>query len=115
MKYEFQVNDAIETKSGTKGFILRIKYQDSCQIITICTYSGWYYTFAVPLGEFNGYDDIGNIFKRIGKYNFTENDKDDKIRPLQIDWWGNDAVDKINELVEVINELWRIKHDNSRI
>ncbi len=107
MKYEFHVNDTFETIGGAKGFIARIKHYNNYQIITICSYDGWYYTFAIPLGEFDGYDDMANIFKRIGKYDFTKNDEDGKIEPLSFDYRGTDMVEKINELVEAINELRR--------
>ena len=72
MKYELHVNDTFETIRGNKGFIARIRPYNNYQIITICAYTGWYYTFAIPLGEFDGYDDMSNIFKHIGTYNFSK-------------------------------------------
>ena len=65
MKYELHINDTFETRGDAKGFIARIKPYDNYQIITICAYTVWYYTFAIPLGEFDGYDDMPNIFKHI--------------------------------------------------
>ena len=107
MKCVLHVNDTFETKGGVKGFIARIKPYNNYQIITICTYAGWHYTFAIPLGEFNGYDDMANIFKHIGEYNFSKNNELEEIKPLSSDYRGNDIVDTINELIEAVNELKR--------
>ena len=107
MKYELHVNDTFETRGGNKGFIAKIRPYNNYQIITICTYAGWHYTFAIPLGEFNGYDDMANIFKHIGEYNFSKNNELEEIKPLSSDYRGNDIVDTINELIEAVNELKR--------
>ena len=82
MKYELHINDTFETRGDAKGFIARIKPYDNYQIITICAYTGWYYTFAIPLGEFDRYDDMPNIFKHIGVYNFSKSDEIEKIELL---------------------------------
>jgi hypothetical protein len=105
MKCEFHVNDTFETIGGNKGFIAHIRPYNNYQIITICTYTGWYYTFAIPLGEFDGYNDMSNIFKHIGEYNFSKSDEIEEIKPLSSDYRGNDIVDTINELIEAVNEL----------
>lgn len=111
MKYVLHVNDAFETKGGAKGFIARIKSYNNYKIITICAYAGWYYTFAIPLGEFDGYYDMSNIFKYIGKYDFSKSDEIEEIKPLSSDCRGNDIVDTINELIEAVNELRSNKNE----
>ena len=48
--------------------------------------NGWFYTFAIPLGEFDGYDDMANIFKHISEYNFSKNNELEEIKPLSSDY-----------------------------
>lgn len=85
MKYEFHINDTFETKEGDKGFIVRIQPCNNYQIITIYTYAGWYYTFAISLGEIDGYNDMPNMFKYIGEYNFSKSNEVKGIKPLSSD------------------------------
>ena len=102
MKYEFHVGDYVETIGGFVGWIYRIRDDGyiwvSNKDIASCSYR-------IP-------EEL-KYFNRIGQYDFTKKDKG-KIEPLEYngspDWDDSLLLDKINELVEAVNEL-RGKHD----
>lgn len=125
MKYEFHVGDYVEDVTGRVGYI-----QSICQCEQ-CKARGFYEPF-VQYTDGNSdcitvyeYEKGFPGYKRIGKYDFTENDES-KIEPLAEEYiksfpiyktttTGNDSewrsIDigavgkKINELVEAVNEL----------
>ena len=126
MKYEFHVADYVETKTGTVGFITNVVDAENKQ-------AHWMPT---KLSSVDIRDDLYSLdesyciiemdiekrFKRIGQYDFTKKDKG-KIESLVKSWILEDAdgkgeyyfdsreaIKKINELVEAVNEL-RDKND----
>ena len=128
MKYEFHVGDYVETKNGTIGFISDTsvdnlprwtvtKVSDADAVQSVYTV-GFDYTITIVFSQINE-------FKRIGQYDFKKKDegKEGKIKPLIIGrsvltFMNNQGdninighiVDKIDELVEAVNEL-REKND----
>nr|DAO00757.1 MAG TPA: hypothetical protein [Caudoviricetes sp.] len=121
MKYEFHVGDYVEDVTGRIGYINSI-----CQC-EYCKARGFYeprvtYTDG-DKDCITAYECEQGFpyYKRIGQYDFTkkDNDKDEgKIEPLVKSWILEDsdgkgeyhfdsreAIKKINELVDVINEL----------
>lgn len=126
MKHEFHVGDYVETKDGDIGIITKVNPDDSsCWYGSAC----WYCTYSRdPRTKNRTYvvpdrtnADMADFFKRIGQYDFTKKNegKDEcKIEPLVKSWILENADDKgeyhfdsreiikkINELVEVVNEL----------
>lgn len=112
MKYEFHVGDyvAFSDKYDTMhGYVKEYMKQ----IFS----SEHYFVFQWDDGTQTGWS--GNIqnlphnFVRIGQYDFTKKDGG-KIEPLEYngspDWDDSLLLDKINELVEAVNEL-RNKND----
>lgn len=107
MNYEFHVGDYVEVVGGYIGWISNIG-DDDCIYVTdkddvTCTYH-------IP--------EETHYFKRIGAYDFTKAEKK-KIEPIFRDGINEDMSfggclcmlkDKINELVDVMNEL-RDKED----
>lgn len=113
MKYDFRVGDYVETKDGNRGYVIKsdlLCYQD---IVT-----GYIITVKFSNEETMTYEFTANEakrkFKRIGKYDFTEEDKD-KIEHLNftektLRETSSGAIlraymEKINELVDAVNEL----------
>ena len=98
MKYEFHVGDYVETIGGFVGWIYRIR-DDGYIWVTNKDIASCSYHIPEELKSFN----------RIGQYDFTKKDEG-KIEPL-IGKQANDYCDnelmwnKINELVEVVNQL----------
>lgn len=115
MKYEFHVGDYVETKNDARGYV-----DDVDELIWKCTQSSNDYMYVAGHPYFIpvGFDDC---FSRIGQYDFTKRaeDKDDnKIEPLvksrlleTVDgeeeryFDSREVIEKINELVEAVNEL----------
>ena len=115
MDYEFHVGDYVETKDGSIGYITKVDdfidkdfYQLSGNLHT----SGSF--------DFYGYvKDIRDYFIRIGQYEFTKKDKIERIN------YTDDFIckkmkacdvesmfqNKINELVDAINEMREKKCD----
>lgn len=101
MKYEFHVGDYVEMADGLVGWVCQVK-DDDC-ICVADKYVTGYYRIPEELRYFN----------RIGQYDFTKKDEG-KIELLEYngspDWDDSLLLDKINELVEAVNEL-RDKND----
>lgn len=109
MNYEFHVGDYVETTDGEVGYIVDICNCPDCED------RGFYEplwrkfnsndTDYITCHEyFNGFKG----YKRIGKYDFMEQNK--KIEKLADSGWnisvsGDDLISAINELVNAINEL----------
>ena len=131
MNYEFHVGDYVETAGGAKGYIC-----DANKDWWRCTnaddeYSVGYLYRIVRLGS----GGIDKCYKRIGEYDFTKKEKK-KIEKLIINKtmfqytgdgtsnggadytavyentkFQDKVIDKINELVNVVNKLMN-KEDN---
>lgn len=117
MKYEFHVGDYVETKDGGIGYISKMETLSNGHT---CIYV--YFTD----GKIYPYDVIASQlsfrFNRVGRYDFTEEDKINEIKPLPEDYIRPYAMHmlsleehyiidigkiskKVNELVEAVNEL----------
>lgn len=134
MKYEFHVGDYVETKDGWIGYVTTIDQYWS----KVCTCWGLHIIGNIQKNNNKGkldidiaQSDIWRHFNRIGQYDF----KKDKVEPLSINkhisiYCGNGKtnspsdyktafeqdelndkmIDKINEIVDAVNEL-RNKND----
>lgn len=97
MKYEFHVGDYVETIGGFVGWICQVRDDGYIWVankdIASCSYR-------MP-------EEL-KYFVRIGQYDFTKKDED-KIEPLACetasDYSNEKLRKKINELVEVVNQL----------
>ena len=123
MKYEFHVGDYVELKDGRYGYITEI-FRSVFQFHLIGL-NPKLIIMQYPL--YDSYCLYSNDFNRIGQYDFT---KKDKVKPLLINkhtsiYCGNGktnspsnyktvfeqdelndkVIDKINELVDVVNRL----------
>ena len=109
MNYEFHVGDYVEAIGGAKGYIC-----DANKDWWYCTnaddeYSVGYVYRIVRLGS----GGIDKCYKRIGAYDFTKKEKK-KIENLVKPQWSmpvEDLIDKINELVNVVNKLMNKEDD----
>lgn len=112
MNYEFHVGDYFETIDG------RIGYVDG--IYTLTDSISWICIHAISNDQLGAYSQtftpqskIEDHFLRIGAYGFTKKEKK-KIEALTcslIECFEQNAMNKINELVDAVNEL-RDKEDN---
>lgn len=113
MKYDFRVGDYFENRTGLCGCVIRIDFlydQDVFKKYLITVEFGNEGTISYAFTD----DEAKQKFKRIGKYDFTEEDKD-KIEHLNftektIRKTSSGAIlhaymKKINELVDAVNEL----------
>ena len=102
MNYEIHVGDYVKTIGGFVGWISNIKGNNYIVITdennNIC---GYY----LPQDE--------RYFVRIGAYDFTKKEKK-KIENITKPQWSmpvEDLIDKINELVNVVNKLMNKEDD----
>lgn len=96
MKYEFHVGDYVETKCGATGYV-----SDDKELWWRCTNKSDGYEVGFD------YNIIGiekGNYNRIGKYDFTKPENPKEIERLNSCNWNSTAA-KINELVDVVNEL----------
>lgn len=109
MKYEFHIGDYVETKANSIGYI---SYIDGDDIWWYCTYEKDGFragTEYCVVGIEN--DELAHYYNRIGQYNFTKPEPLKEIGKLTPNGWymgttgGDDLIRKINELVDVVNEL----------
>ena len=123
MNYEFHVGDYVETRDGKVGYI----YYFRPNVLVFKTPDGEQYEISTNVLDWSGHPE--NVFKRIGAYDFTKKEKK-KIENLIInktvlqytgDGTSNTGadytavydntkfqdkmIDKINELVDVVNTL----------
>ena len=112
MKYEFHVGDYVENNYGKVGYINSVKYTKSNKGVFYDIEIVYYNADIV--GVFHGDQSlIQDHFNRIGKYDFTKPEVK-KIEKLtyaksHINGYqvltGRKLIDKINELVDIVNEL----------
>lgn len=105
MKYEFHVGDYVETKCGATGYV-----SDDKELWWRCTNKSDGYDVGYDyriIGIENGF------FNRIGQYDFTKPEvkkiekltyAESYINGYQV-LTGRKLIDKINELVDIVNEL----------
>ena len=113
--YNFRVGDYVETASGRTGYITSIIRQ-CLNADGDIFYQIKAKTTCNPEIVFNGtIEPLKALFNRIGKYDFTKEQQLKEIEELPhcSQGWHATITDKINELVEVVNELWSGKNDNS--
>ena len=100
MNYEFHVGDYVETRDGKVGYI----YYFRPNVLVFKTQDGGQYEISTDVLDWSGHPE--NVFKHIGAYDFTKKEK--KIENLTKPQWSmpvEDLIDKINELVDVVNKL----------
>lgn len=103
MKYDFHVGDYVETLEEKVGYIERIQTLTNDRTCLYITFRD-NRTYPYDMNE----EELKFRFKRIGQYDFTKKGKG-KVEPLEYngspDWDDSLLLDKINELVEVVNRL----------
>lgn len=120
--YVFRVGDYVETKDGEVGyikeFVPKTEFMSPCIVCMLNNEER--YTF--PMYSKTRYN-MEDYFNRIGLYDFTNDSvEENDIEPLVKSWVldgsnrkGNfhidfrEVIDKINELVNAVNELRRDK------
>lgn len=108
MKYEFHVGDYVENKYGEVGYITNVTYSDLHMGKDVFYNIDIVYYNVKDIIAFHGDQNlILNYFVRIGQYDFTKRDEG-KIEPIYddpADWDDSFVLNKINELVEAVNQL----------
>ena len=105
MKYKFHVGDYVELKDGRYGYITEILY--STFKFHLIGLNPKLIIMQYPL--YDSYCLYSNNFNRIGQYDFTKKDEGkiefidgvDTTNPIDSPF----IIDKINELIEAVNEL----------
>lgn len=104
MKYEFHAGDYVEAKDGQIGYVtIFIHSHDGENTIFIDYKDGRTLGYKFPE------DEPHRFFNRIGQYDFTKKDEGkiefidgvDTTNPIDSPF----IIDKINELIEAVNEL----------
>lgn len=101
MNYEFHVGDYVETIDGKIGYV----YSFRPNVLVFKMPDGGQYAVDTDVLDWGNHPE--NVFKRIGAYDFTKKEKK-KIENLTKPQWSmpvEDLIDKINELVDVVNLL----------
>ena len=115
MNYEFHVGDYVETRDRKVGYI----YYFRPNVLVFKTQDGEQYEISTDVLDWSGHPE--NVFKRIGKYDFTKKEKK-KIEPISdcnkhifanairsdnhlVRVVSDDILNKINELVDAVNKL----------
>ena len=112
MKYKFHVGDYVEMKDGRYGYITEI-YRSTFQFHLIGL-DPKLVVMQYPL--YDSYSLYGNNFNRIGQYDFTKPEQLEGIEHIKVadnDIRCNTPIgdsllilkNKINELVDAVNEL----------
>lgn len=110
-EYNFRVGDYVETAYGRVGYITSVTRQilnDDDDIF----YQIKVKTMCNPEMNFNGaIESLKVLFNRIGKYDFAKEQQPKEIEELPhcSQGWHATITDKINELVEAVNELRKDK------
>ena len=115
MKYEFHAGDYIESFDGSVGYLTKVEtwysgtvgndvvhLQGSTTFDASCGFTP--FTITIPLS------DISKYFNRIGQYDFTKIEKIDVKKAGSVFTRRETAIidtisNKINELVEAVNQL----------
>ena len=107
MNYEFHVGDYVETYSGAVGYIISIEDDAFTWVNHTPIRDGDDVYFNVEQRNF--YSSVKDVFIRIGAYDFTKKEKKkiEMIDGVDIDDPEDRCfiIDKINELVDVVNLL----------
>ena len=119
MNYEFHVGDYVETYSGAVGYIISVEDDAFTWVNHTPIRDGDDVYFNVEQRNF--YSSVKDVFLRIGAYDFTKKEKK-KIEPISdcnkhivanaiksdshlVRTVIDDIWNKINELVDAVNEL----------
>lgn len=102
MKYEFHVGDYVESKGGLTGFISSVGTDGFC--VT------WNTSVAKVNIGYN-FEELIKDLARLGQYDFTKPEQPKEITKLNPGWRGDEAYRKINELVDAVNELRKVKDE----
>ena len=119
MNYEFHVGDYVETYNGAVGYIISIEDDAFTWVNHTPIRDGDDVYFNVEQRNF--YSSVKDVFLRIGAYDFTKKEKK-KIEPISdcnkhivanaiksdshlVRTVIDDIWNKINELVDAVNEL----------
>ena len=105
MNYEFHVGDYVETYGGAVGYIISIEDDAFTWVNHTPIKDGDDVHFNVEQRNF--YSSVKDIFARIGAYDFTKKEKK-KIEQLTQHVTTLDEIDKINELVDAVNQLEKL-------
>lgn len=118
MKYEFYVGDYVETKANSFGYISHI---DGDDIWWYCVYDKDGFRVRSEYGVAGiENDELARYYNRIGQYDFTKPEPPKEIEQLKMtdnDIKHNVSIgdsllalkNKINELVNAVNELRKAK------
>ena len=110
MKYEFHVGDYVETKEGGIGYISSVLATGDAWWVCVIGCHGY------QAGEEYGIMHNGDFpyrYNRVGQYDFTKPEvkkiekltyAESYINGYQV-LTGRKLIDKINELVDIVNEL----------
>ena len=108
MKYEFHIGDYVETKDSIVGYIINVSIEDKGDVLLLdIQYPGGVGHNMITM------DDLHYFFARIGQYDFTKPEvkniekltyAESYINGYQV-LTGRKLIDKINELVDIVNEL----------
>ena len=108
MKYEFHIGYYVETKDGVVGYIINVSIENKGDVLLL--------DIQYPDGVVHNMitmDDLPYFFTRIGQYDFTKPEvkkiekltyAESYINGYQV-LTGRKLIDKINELVDIVNEL----------
>lgn len=120
MNYEFHVGDYVETYSGAVGYIISIE-DDAFTWVNHTPIRDGDNVYS-NVEQRNFYSSVRDLFARIGAYDFTKKGKKKKIEPISdcnkhiflnaiksdsqiVRVVSDDILNKINELVDVVNKL----------
>ena len=135
MKYEFHVGDYVETKDGKVGYIKNILPSTDLEPPYINWVTNDGESFFYPIYSWTHCYYVKNAFNRIGQYDFAKSEQPKEIERLSDDiratfvindkhghfmqyggdnkWsymcYPKEFIDKINELVDAVNELREAK------
>ena len=109
MKYEFHVGDYVETVDGRVGYIVEVNTANAkdAYIKYILNNSEIYGNRICDREDSTCGMWLRSMFNRIGQYDFTKPEQPKEIEGLGIEWKDVDIYNKINELVDAVNELRR--------
>ena len=133
MNYEFHVGDYVETYSGAVGYIISVE-DDAFTWVNHTPIRDGDDVYS-NVEQRNFYSSVKDVFVRIGAYDFTKKEKKkieqleknlpiemkvgDKVAVMKQYFDGNyntiiystKMIDKINELVDVVNKLMDKEND----